>query len=155
MAVTPRPVTTAPDSDPRAASRPATVAGGKAHWDALTIEALATGGLTAAQVATGYDPTLDPHRAAESLPNNGVPLNLRSTAVTATTADLAWNAVFDAVSYRLRRNGVDVAGATALTALTFHDTGLTTATTYSYTVSSIDASGVRSAESGAVSVKTA
>jgi hypothetical protein len=75
MAVTPRPVTTAPDSDPRptgnaVSPRPATVAGGKAHWDALTTEAIATGGLTWQQVAHGFDPVNDVRsiRTMENLP---------------------------------------------------------------------------------------
>ncbi len=54
-APTPRPVTTAPAADPRPASRPSTVAGGKAHWDALTTEAVATGGIPWQDLRDGYD----------------------------------------------------------------------------------------------------
>lgn len=73
--ITPRPVTEAPAADPRptgngVSPRPATVAGGKAHWDALTVEAQATGGLTPAQQAHGFDPVNDVRniRTMEQLP---------------------------------------------------------------------------------------
>lgn len=52
--------------DPRPASRPADPAGGKAHWDALTTEAVATGGYTWQQVRDGY--TRPNIREAELLP---------------------------------------------------------------------------------------
>lgn len=66
---TPRPVATPPASDPRPADRPTEVAGGKAHWDALTTEALATGGLHWTEVRDGYTGENDPViREAELLP---------------------------------------------------------------------------------------
>jgi hypothetical protein len=157
MVASPRPVTQAPDSDPRPGSRPATVAGGKAHWDALTTEALATGGLTTAQQANGFNRDTDSVSLGtiESLPHSGsIPSNLRVTAKTATTVDTAWEPVASATSYRLRRGGVDVTGATALTVLTFHETGLTTGTGYDYTVSAL-VNGTRGPESPAVHVVTA
>lgn len=52
--------------DPRPASRPAEPAGGKAHWDALTTEAVATGGFKWQQLRDGYErPNV---REAELLP---------------------------------------------------------------------------------------
>ena len=68
-APTPRPVATPPASDPRPTSRPTEVAGGKAHWDALTVEAVATGGLTWQEARDGYQPANDPSlRDPEPLP---------------------------------------------------------------------------------------
>lgn len=151
-APTPRAVTAPPAEDPRPASRPTTVAGGKAHWDALTTEAIATGGIPWQNLRDGYDPRNV--RKAELLPATQTPQGLRSPAQTATTVQLAWWTTSRAVSYRLRRDGADVAGATALTGTTYTDTGRTANTSYSYTVSSVDASGLRSEESPALVVKT-
>lgn len=59
---TPTPV----QPDPRPASRPAEPAGGKAHWDALTTEAVATGGIAWQDLRDGYErPNV---REAELLP---------------------------------------------------------------------------------------
>lgn len=66
-APTPRAVATPPANDPRPDSRPDEVAGGKAHWDALTTEAVATGGLTWQEVRDGYDPREDPIVRTEEL----------------------------------------------------------------------------------------
>ncbi len=72
-APTPRPVDTPPASDPRPDSRPDEAAGGKAHWDALTIEKVATGGLTWQEVRDGYQSGNDPAlRTVEPLPKRPV-----------------------------------------------------------------------------------
>lgn len=70
-APTPRPVTEAPASDPRPDSRPASVAGGKAHWDALTTEAVATGGIPWTELRDGA--TISTVREAELLPKPPTP----------------------------------------------------------------------------------
>ncbi len=151
----PRPVATPPSTDPRPSARPATVAGGKAHWDALTTEAIATGGLTAQQVANGYDPSKDPVVSTmEQLPYSGsVPANLRTTARTTTSIALAWGTVPNATTYRLRDNGVDVSGATALASPSFSHTGLTAGSTHTYTVSAL-VGGVRQSESPVLTATT-
>lgn len=84
-----------------------------------------------------------------------VPAGLTATASGQTTVNLSWSASTDAVgvtSYRVMRNGLVI--ATAVTALTFNDSGLTAGTTYSYTVSAVDAAGNRSAESSTASATT-
>jgi chitodextrinase len=86
-----------------------------------------------------------------------VPTGVTATATSPTTVELTWTASTDAVgvaSYRVRRDGVDVTGATALTGTFFEDTGRTGSTTYSYTVSAVDAAGNRSAESSAATATT-
>lgn len=153
-APTPRPVREAPQSDPRPATRPAQVAGGKAHWDALTTEEIAAGGLTWKQVRDGYQPGDDPVlRAVEPLPGSAtVPQNLRTTARTTTSIATTWDAVTGATSYRLRDNGVDVTGATALATPGFNHTGLTANSTHNYTVSAL-ISATRGGESRELTVK--
>lgn len=86
-----------------------------------------------------------------------VPGSVTATANSATQITVAWAASTDATgvaSYRVRRGGVDITGATAVTGLSFVDTGLTTGTLYSYTVSAVDAAGNRSAESTAATATT-
>src|SRR5436853_7542715 len=71
-----------------------------------------------------------------------------------TTANLSWSASTDNVgvtAYILLRNGVQV--ATPATP-SFADTGLSAATTYSYTVAARDAAGNISPDSASVSVTT-
>jgi hypothetical protein len=60
------------------------------------------------------------------------PGNLHTTDVTSTTVDLAWDSSPGATTYNIRRNG-SVVGP-SLTTTSFHDTGLTPSTQYSYTV---------------------
>ncbi|MBI3043895.1 MAG: choice-of-anchor D domain-containing protein [Betaproteobacteria bacterium] len=85
-----------------------------------------------------------------------VPTGLSATAVSASRIDLAWNAATDntgVTSYRLYRGGalfVEVSGSTL-----FHsDTGLSAATTYTYTVSACDLAGNCSAQSASASATT-
>ena len=83
-----------------------------------------------------------------------VPAGLSASAITSTGATISWSASTDNVGvtgYKVFRNGVQV-GAPAVP--TFTDTGLSTATTYSYTVSAFDAAGNNSAPSSALSVTT-
>ncbi|MEV0131581.1 PQQ-dependent sugar dehydrogenase [Dactylosporangium sp. NPDC050688] len=82
------------------------------------------------------------------------PGGLRTTAVTASTVSLAWNAATDNVGvrgYRVSRNGTQIADVPDLTA---SDTGLSPATTYQYTVLAYDANGNTSPASAALSVTT-
>lgn len=84
-----------------------------------------------------------------------VPTNLAAVAASATTVNLTWTASTDAIgvaSYRVQRDGVVI--ASSVTGTSFSDTGRTQNTTYSYTVSAVDAAGNRSVESGAAQVTT-
>ena len=86
-----------------------------------------------------------------------VPTGVTATANSSTSVTVAWTASTDAVgvaSYRVRRGGVDVTGATAVVGTSFTDTSVSASTTYSYTVSAVDAAGNRSAESTGASVTT-
>lgn len=86
-----------------------------------------------------------------------VPTSVTATANSATQVTVGWSASTDAVgvaSYRVRRNGADLPGATAVTGTSFVDTTTVGSTSYSYTVSAVDAAGNRSAESTAATVVT-
>ncbi|CAN5325853.1 hypothetical protein BH09ACT1_BH09ACT1_19840 [soil metagenome] len=93
--------------------------------------------------------------AAQSLADGiapTVPTNLTAASSTTTTVSLTWTASTDAVGvtgYRIYRNGTLVT-TTAATATSYTNTGLTKGTSYSYTISAIDAAGNASAQSAAV-----
>jgi cellulose 1,4-beta-cellobiosidase len=83
-----------------------------------------------------------------------VPTGLSASGITATGATISWTASTDNVGvtgYKVFRNGTQV-GTPASTSFT--DSGLTAATTYSYTVSAFDAAGNNSALSSALPVTT-
>ena len=82
------------------------------------------------------------------------PTGLTGAAAGSTGANLSWSASTDNVGvtgYIVRRNGVQVATPATTT---YADTGLSAATTYSYTVSARDAAGNISPNSASVSVTT-
>lgn len=82
------------------------------------------------------------------------PANLRVTGTTSSSVSLAWDAATDDVGvtgYQIFR-GATLAGSA--TSTTFTDSGLTSGTTYSYTVVAQDASGKQSAASASVSATT-
>ena len=92
--------------------------------------------------------------APDTIPPSA-PTGLTATAVSGTQVNLSWTASTDNVGvtgYKVFRNGTQIATPTATT---FNDTGLTASTTYSYTVSAVDAAGNTSTPSGAVSATTA
>ena len=83
-----------------------------------------------------------------------VPAGLIASAASATQVNLSWTASTDNVAvtgYKVSRNGVQVGTPTATS---FSDTGLTSATSYSYTVAACDAAGNCSAQSKSVSATT-
>ena len=84
------------------------------------------------------------------------PAGLTATAVGSTGASLSWSASTDNVGvtgYIVRRNGTQIATPATTS---FADTGLTPATTYTYTVAARDAAGnVSSAASASVTTATA
>ncbi len=84
-------------------------------------------------------------------PPPAAPTNVHTTTVTATTANLAWDAPAGTItSYKVFRNGV-LRGSPTTTA--FSDTGLVSGQTYSYTVTATSADG-ESAPSTALLVTT-
>jgi poly(hydroxyalkanoate) depolymerase family esterase len=82
------------------------------------------------------------------------PTGLAVTSTTSTSASLSWNAVSGAASYDVFRNGARV-NAAAVTGTTFTDTGLSSGTTYGYTVAGVDASGNVGPQSASLSATTA
>src|SRR5882724_280153 len=82
------------------------------------------------------------------------PTGLTGAAAGSTGANLSWSASTDNVGvtgYIVRRNGVQVATPATTS---FADTGLSAATTYSYTVAARDAAGNISPNSASASVTT-
>src|SRR5438093_245137 len=83
------------------------------------------------------------------------PTGLTAAVAGSTGANLSWSASTDNVGvtgYIVRRNGVQIATPATTS---FADTGLSAATTYSYTVAARDAAGNISPDSTSVSVTTA
>jgi len=70
------------------------------------------------------------------------PTGLGTSNATDTTMTIAWNAVSGAASYRVFRGGSQVNGA-PVNGTSYVDTGLTPATTYSWTVAAVDAAGAQ------------
>src|SRR6267143_2042855 len=118
----------------------------------ITVLLAGCGGVGGAETSTsnaaGTTPSVD--TTAPSTPTG-----LTGAAAGSTAANLSWSASTDNVGvtgYIVRRNGVQV--ATPATS-SFADTGLSAATTYSYTVAARDAAGNISPYSTSVSVTTA
>jgi chitodextrinase len=83
-----------------------------------------------------------------------VPANLQADAISTTEINLSWNASTDdqaVTGYRIFRDDSEIAISATTT---FHDTGLTHSTLYSYAVSAFDNSGNESARSQAKSATT-
>src|SRR5437899_8215288 len=83
------------------------------------------------------------------------PTGLTAAAAGSTGANLSWSASTDNVGvtgYIVRRNGVQVATPATTS---YADTGLSAATTYSYTVAARDAAGNASANSASASITIA
>src|SRR5436190_1231110 len=110
---------------------------------ALAVAACGGGGAGSAP-----DPALNQDATPPS-----IPAELTATAGTAAI-NLAWSASTDNVGvtgYIVKRDGIQV-GTTS--SLTYTDSGLSSATTYGYTVAASDASGNVSPESATVSATT-
>ncbi|MDQ0796643.1 PHB depolymerase family esterase [Streptomyces sp. B1I3] len=80
------------------------------------------------------------------------PSGLKVSGVTASTASLTWDAVGNAVSYAVHRDGTKVGSPTSAS---FTDTGLSAGTAYRYTVAAVDSSGATGTLSPAVTATTA
>ncbi|GAA1379221.1 extracellular catalytic domain type 1 short-chain-length polyhydroxyalkanoate depolymerase [Catellatospora chokoriensis] len=87
-------------------------------------------------------------------PGPAAPTGLTVTSVTDTSVSLSWAAVSGATGYHVYRGGVKVA-ASPVTATAYTNTGLAASTTYSYTVSAVNSSGVEGSQSAAVPATTA
>lgn len=87
-----------------------------------------------------------------------VPTGLKSSNTTTTATSVSWGASTDNVAttgYHVYRNGTSVGTVAASTTPTFSDSGLSSATAYSYTVDAYDAAGNKSSQSSALVVSTA
>lgn len=78
-----------------------------------------------------------PRMALQSfvIPAFAAPTGLSATAISSTAIDVSWTAGAGAASYDVERDGVIV--ASSFVGTTYHDTGLTPATLYSYRVRSV------------------
>jgi hypothetical protein len=96
-------------------------------------------------------------KASQAGGNSGVdtsvaaPTGLIATAVATTQVNLSWNGSSTASGYHIYRNGTQV-GTTA--AVVYQDTGVSSNTSYSYTVDAFDGAGHSSSQSTPASVKT-
>jgi len=81
------------------------------------------------------------------------PTGVATSNATASSMQIAWNAVSGAASYNVYRNGSKV-NASAVTATSYTDTGLAAGTTYSWTVRAVDANGAEGAASSPASGTT-
>ncbi|MGW0854512.1 extracellular catalytic domain type 1 short-chain-length polyhydroxyalkanoate depolymerase [Streptomyces sp. NPDC002690] len=90
----------------------------------------------------------DPGEGGEKLP---APAGLAAGTTTGTTVPLTWSAVQGAASYRVYRGGTQVGTPTTTS---FTDTGLTSATSYTYTVAAVAADGTVGTSSAAVTATT-
>ena len=88
-----------------------------------------------------------------SAPAIQAPTGLAASGATANSLTLSWNSVSNAAGYFLYRNAIKVT-ATAVVTSSYTDTGLNANTSYSYTVSTVDATGAESTPSAAVSGTT-
>jgi poly(3-hydroxybutyrate) depolymerase len=81
------------------------------------------------------------------------PTGVATSGATNTTMNISWGAVSGASGYNVYRNGGKVNGS-KVTSTSFTDSGLTAATTYSWSVAALDASNVEGAMSAPVSGTT-
>ena len=81
------------------------------------------------------------------------PTNVTVSNATASAMTINWSAVAGATAYNVYRNS-NKTNALPVTALNFTDTGLTAATTYSWTVKAADANGAEGTASTSISGTT-
>jgi len=74
------------------------------------------------------------------------PTGVGTSAATASSMTIAWNAVAGASGYNVYRNGAKV-NATPVAGTSYVDTGLAAGTTYTWTVTDLDAGGAESVQS--------
>ncbi|MEJ8835777.1 extracellular catalytic domain type 2 short-chain-length polyhydroxyalkanoate depolymerase [Ramlibacter sp. AN1133] len=81
------------------------------------------------------------------------PTGVTVSGATSTSMAIAWAGVTGAASYNVFRNGTKV-NALGVTATSYTDTGLSSGTTYAWTVAGVDANGAQGALSAPVSGTT-
>ncbi|MEJ8809925.1 hypothetical protein WKW77_02540 [Variovorax ureilyticus] len=81
------------------------------------------------------------------------PSGVGTSGATSSSMVIGWNAVSGAASYNVYRGGSKV-NASAVSATSYTDTGLAASTTYSWTVTAVDASNVEGAMSAAATGTT-
>lgn len=121
---------------------------------ALTVY---TGASTSGSFVTLDDLTVTDGVSSTDTTAPTVPGSPAATANSATSVTVTWTASTDAVgvaSYRIQRGGTTLTAGAAVVGTSFTDTTAAPSTTYSYTVSAVDAAGNRSAESSAATATT-
>jgi chitodextrinase len=129
------------------------------NWDptsypngAHTISAKAYDNVSPANIASSTSVSI--MLALPDIQPPTVPANLSVSSRTTTSITLTWSASTDNIGvtgYKVMRGGALVANVNGLT---YSDTGLASSTTYSYTISAVDAAGNTSAASTAVTTAT-
>jgi chitodextrinase len=117
---------------------------------AYSVEAFDAAGNTSAASTAVSATTTTPDTTPPT-----APADLAATATSPTQVTLSWTPSTDNVGvtgYQVFRNGTQVGTTTGAT--TYSDSGLTPATTYSYTVAAVDAAGNASAQSAAATATT-
>jgi fibronectin type 3 domain-containing protein len=110
-----------------------------------------------ADTNTVFDTTTITKPGSDATPPSA-PTGLSAGTTTATTVPLTWNAnpAADGVTgYNVYRDGVRLAAGTGVTGTSFTDSGLSPATTYSYSVTALDAANNESPQSAAAPATTA
>lgn len=119
----------------------------------FTVSAFDAAGNNSAQ-STELDVTTLPIIPDTTAPT--VPTGLAASNITTGSATITWNASTDSAGvtgYTIRLNG-NVTGTVAGNVLTYNATGLTSETTYTFTVAAFDAAGNNSAQSTGLEVTT-
>jgi beta-glucanase (GH16 family) len=128
----------------------------KATEKVFTTTADSSGKITIAFTAgTNGAPHTNPSvRGIEVIPAGcntpSTPASFTATAASSSEIDLSWSAATGpacggAITYKVTRNGTQV--ASGLSGTSFNDTGLAASTTYTYTVSAVNSAGASAAAS--------
>jgi poly(3-hydroxybutyrate) depolymerase len=81
------------------------------------------------------------------------PTSVTASNATESTMTIAWDAVSGAAGYHVYRNGTQV-DTSLITAISYVDTGLSSATSYAWSVAAVDSSGAVGSLSAAVTAST-
>lgn len=150
------------------------VAGYKVYRDGVFLASTSTASYsdTTVQGGTSHSYTVYAYDAAGNIspPSNtatvttptdtqppATPTGLAATAVSASQANLTWNAATDntgVAGYTVYRNGSPIATTSGANATSYSDTSVAAGTTYTYTVDAFDGTGNHSPPSDPVSVTT-